>query len=429
MKFLALLLIVLLLLVPDLSRGQSSGSEEGSANETDARLQARLVEAAALMDQVAPGHRGAESDIQKITRIVELLEAAAKLVPETGRKNYFQALAEATKTGDFSKSNLFWGRQENHRVDMVFYQSKPQKKRKGATTLAVFALNTESMTRLARLQSVEDKLRTNTVLKKQASLVARSLDFSEFFIADLVPPVLISNPVLVHPPRLSPDENGYKVLLFRNMIQDHFDRRMVKISKLLFPPSLQTFVEFDAYFLHFLLHHMAHGWGPFLVEASQDNPITVEKRLKKYFYTVEEIKADTAAACALPTLIKEKILDPRVEKKVLCTYVLHLLTFVSSGDTGRQTEPCVAQLNFLLENEGIVYDIEKSAILIDFSRMKGVVERLLERVIKIETGANLQDAKRLVEAYSKSSSVIQRIRDITKPFWIEEKTHGGTVSE
>ena len=335
-----------------------------------------------------------------------LLEASQKVgIP--AQQQYLQTLSKDIREGDLTSSNQLWLEKDVGGPDIIVRIAKKSKN----TVAAVFSPLPEASTRVGQIIDAVDAMSAQTFAQvKSATRPPRV--FPEFVVARLLKPEKFNRMVLIHPQPLLAGSAKFKVVVFENVIRSYYGDVLSPAAEKIYNSQIRRFIDFDAYFVHLILHKISHMLGPAVVDTKSDSVVLPEQRLKDIYYTIEEVKADTAAVINFSALGENKSAAQKNTKKALAIYILQLVSKLTGDLKSAEVRPFLIQFNFLLRQEGIFYNLEKDEILIDFVKAKKAVENLFNSVLKIEMSGDYSNAKKLVKDYSTQTNVVDRVQKL-----------------
>lgn len=339
------------------------------------------------------------------TEISILLKKAVRMEPNPKVSDYLYSLSGDIVNDDFTSSHSKWLDLENVNIDFILRFHKKQKKYE---TFVLF-YHTNLIKTANQYISHAEKMKVNTVSKFSSSLAAVKIS-DRFAVADLLDATASSQFLLLHPPAGGElNKETRKIIVFRNVAQNFFDRIIKPVSETIFDVSLKNHVRFKPLFSYLILHQIAHYLGPYFVQSKTEQPMLVSKKLKNLFACIEQIKADSAAICAIPVLKDEKISFLPSEKRIFATYVAYLIARVGSEAEENQKRPFLIELNFLFKNNGLIFNLDTDVILIDFEKFRKVVNKMMGVVVSIEQSGRYSNAKQFINEYTEITPELKRV--------------------
>ena len=95
---------------------------------------------------------------------------------------------------------------------------------------------------------------------------------------------------------------GSKRILLKNFQQAKYEKVLLPMADIALAPKERSFVSFDAFFTHILMHELMHGLGPHSIHVD-GRDTTVTQEFKEIHSTLEEAKADVSGLWALQYLM------------------------------------------------------------------------------------------------------------------------------
>jgi hypothetical protein len=190
-------------------------------------------------------------------------------------------------------------------------------------------------------------------------------------------------------------EMGSKRILLKNYQQAKFDKTLLPISKVALAAEDQTYVDFEAFFTHILMHEVMHGLGPTNTGPGGSGG-GVRAAIKELYSTVEEAKADITGLWALQKLMDKGVIDKAGERRMYTTYLASAFRTLRFGMDDSHARGMALQVNWLLDAGGYRVNAD-GTFSVDMKRVKKGVEGLSRELLTIEAKGDYEGGKRLLE--------------------------------
>jgi hypothetical protein len=108
----------------------------------------------------------------------------------------------------------------------------------------------------------------------------------------------------------------------------------------------------------------------------------ISETLGDSFWIIEEIKASVMAIHNTSVLIEERLIPRENEMNIYATYLVSLVDKLRKDPTNPLNAAYALQLNFLLRNGAVSFNINTKKLSIDLALFPGIIETLAGVVIK-----------------------------------------------
>lgn len=194
------------------------------------------------------------------------------------------------------------------------------------------------------------------------------------------------------------EQKGAKTIMFRNVIDAKFEKILKPIGYQLIDESQTRFINKDSFFQHALLHELAHPLGAnYVIKDNVFTSETVRNALKDKYSTIEEAKADILGLYNLQFFIKKGLIKPEEEMNAYVTHLASIFRTIRFGVTEDHAKGCVIQLNYLMDNGGIVYNEKTKRYSVNLEKFRDAVRSLSTTLLTIEATGNYDEASRFIE--------------------------------
>ncbi|HUX08345.1 MAG TPA: Zn-dependent hydrolase [Acidobacteriota bacterium] len=353
-----------------------------------------------------PYHKAYTEDLQKAAG---LLREAAELVENETLKNYLNLRAEALVTDDYLASDMAWMDLEGNMLDIVIGAIEPYEDRlmnlKAAYESFVLVKDEEAgraleayieaMDAMQKALPVEEQFKRNEI-RLGSSVGVFTLVYGAGDGDAGIKTIAISLPN----DEQVREQKGSRKIMLRNAIQAKFENTLLPISKRLLTPADYELVDGDIFFSNILLHEIAHSFGnDFVLDAEGNSTGTKgDVALKNLSTPLEECKADIGGLYSYGVLIERGIITEDKLPSVYATFLAGVFRSVRFGAASAHGTANAIQINWLLENGGIVFDGE-GHYSIDPEKFAASIESLLTELLMTQMSGDFARAEELVTKY------------------------------
>jgi len=207
---------------------------------------------------------------------------------------------------------------------------------------------------------------------------------------------------------------GSKRTMLKNFQEAKFRHVLVPISKVALAAEDQSFVNFDAFFTHILMHEIMHGLGPTNTGAGGSGG-GVRQALKELYSVLEEAKADVSGLWALQQLMDKGVIDRKLERAMYTTFLASTFRTLRFGMTESHAKGMALQVNSLLDAGAFTVNKDGSFSVNLKKARKGVAGLTRELLTLQATGDYAATKKlfdRLIVMRPPVQAVIDRLTDV-----------------
>ena len=350
-------------------------------------------------------------------KISNLLRKASTFSTYEEQKKYLYSLSNDILKSEFTSSNLKWMKMEKNKVDIIIEPETKSKKIK----IFILSNNLEKSEQVCKYIQNIDKFLGNLESSKNQIPIDSSV-IPSITVSNIIFPINLKRYILIKPDYEEYKKKiGYKLIILENIMKSYFKHFLKPIAQKILIKKNIDLVDFESFFSHVVLHRISHFLGPVIVDSRSNKLILVNESMGKYFYTIEEIKADTLALHNISVLTKQKFIE---EKKVNNIYITHIITLLEKLRNEPEKEinkAYLIQFNYLLKNGGIVFNINNRKLLINSKKIKNAIKELMLKVIEIENRGSISNAEKLINSYGSTSNELKEIIKMLKK--IPEEFH------
>ncbi len=204
-------------------------------------------------------------------------------------------------------------------------------------------------------------------------------------------------------------EKGAKRVMLKNVQDAKFAKTLLPISKVVLAPADQARISFDAFFTHIVMHEMMHGLGPHNITVS-GRETTVRKEMRDASSFLEEAKADISGLFALQHLIDKGVIPSSMQSTLYTTFLASAFRSIRFGIGEAHGKGIAVQLNYLLDQGGIVVNPD-GTFAVNEAKIKEGVVGLTRDIMTIQAAGDYEKAKALAERLGVIRQPVQALLD------------------
>jgi len=201
---------------------------------------------------------------------------------------------------------------------------------------------------------------------------------------------------------------GTRKVMLRNVAAAKFEKSMLPIAHSLLSEADYANVTFNAYFTNVLLHEMAHGLGPTYLDDATGAQTTVRKQLRELYSPIEEAKADIVGVYFHQWLIDQGVIPNDEERNAYTSFLAGFFRSIRFGAGEAHGKANIVELNYLQERGGVTYDATARRYAVNFDKIHGAVESLVDLLIGVEARGSYDEAKSLLDTYGRVGAELEQ---------------------
>jgi hypothetical protein len=354
-----------------------------------------------------------EAFADQLQTAADKLREAAKLAEDSDFGNYLEMRAEALLSDDYQSSDLAWMDMKNNRIDVVIGPIESYEDQlfgyKASFETFVLVKDMEWSERLSRyaamLPDLQRGLPVPEAYKSEVPGTDSDLNAYDavFYAGDCNAG---SKTIAINLPN---DEEvqlqkGTRRLQLKNSMRAKFDKVLVPIAGVLIAEDQREHVSFDAFFSNTMFHEVAHGLG---IKSTLDGSTTVRKALKDQTSSLEEGKADILGLYMVSELHEQGELGAAPLEDYYVTFLASTFRSVRFGASSAHGRANMIRFNFLKEHGAFTRDEATGVYRADFEKMRGAIDALSERILRLQGDGDYEVAKSFVSEYSVIDETLQ----------------------
>lgn len=359
----------------------------------------------------------------------DLLKQAAELTENKSLKTYLNSRADAFLSNDYFQSDMDWVDLKDHNIEIVIGPYEVYEDAlfgyKASFECFITLVDKEESEKLSKLAGYldemekylpyEDKYRN---FKRGASspvIVANEV----FTAGDTKAGVQTTAFNLPNDERVR-EAKGSKKVMLKNVARAKFDKCWIPIVNTVLAESDLPYISFDAYYNHVLMHEVAHGLGPGIIEKNGEKT-TVNQELKDLYSVIEEAKADILGLWNLGFMIDKGFFPKELKDKMFVSHLGGIFRSVRFGTNSAHGGANLIQLNFIMDKGGFEYNEETGRFSVNRDKIHEAVKALSHEVLMIEALGDYDRAKALVEKYKIVQPSLEKALEALKEVPIDIK--------
>jgi hypothetical protein len=277
----------------------------------------------------------------ELTKAANYLREAAEYADNPSLKKYLLTRADAFLSNDYFESDMAWMDLKDHLIEVVIgpYEVYEDKlfNYKAAFECFITIRDPEESKKLARFASYLNDIEAHLPIPEKYKNFERGTE-SPFVVANEIfsagdtkagTQTLAFN--LPNDERVR-EAKGSKKVMLKNVNEAKFSKILTPIAKAVLDESQLSYVTFDAFFNHVLMHEISHGVGPGIITID-GRKTEVKKELKETYSKIEECKADVLGMYNNIFMIEKGEYPETFEKETWVTFLAGTFRVVRFGIT------------------------------------------------------------------------------------------------
>lgn len=365
----------------------------------------------------------------KLSKASLLLREAAGLSENLSLKNYLLKRAAAFETNDYYESDVAWMDLKDHKIEIVIGPYEVYEDElfnyKAAFECFLTIVDAEEGKRLEKFSSYLTEIEKNLPYNDNYKNFNRGLES----------PIIVANEIfsagdtkagtqtlafnLPNDERVRQAKGSKKVML-KNIHEAKFEKLLYPISKLTLDQSEHSFVTFDAFFNHTLMHEISHGVGPGFITVD-GRKTEVGKELKETYSKIEECKADILGMYNNLYMIEKGIYLQKMRDEFYATFLGGIFRSIRFGIRSAHGAGNAIIYNYLLEKGAYIYNNETVTVKVNRDKIYPVIKELAGKILTIQAEGNYNEAKELIDKYAIESPSMMALRNKLKDLPVDIK--------
>jgi hypothetical protein len=359
-----------------------------------------------------------------VQEMAEALRRAAGLSDDESFARYLRLKADAVLSDDYYDADTAWIKMTGNRFDITIgpfevYEDGVMNV-KAAYEASVEIVDQEESAKLEVYKGNLGDLEANLPYDDRYKPEGAGLTANFIIVRDIYrggdlrvgyQPVAANLP---NDPRVQ-NEVGTKKTFWKNFFEARVDKVILPISAELVAEDQVEYVTAQGFFDAVLLHELAHGLGPRYAETPAGQ-VPVNQALTTHYSWIEEAKASIAGLESLGYLIEVGAIDPSMQRQHYTSYLGSIFRTIRFGTGEAHGLASLVELNFFLENGGIVHDPDSGRYAVDYEKLPGQITELAEELLTIEATGDFARAQALRDRYGTMrpdvQAALERVKDV-----------------
>ena len=350
---------------------------------------------------------------EEVTKIADLLRAAADITIKASVREYLLKMADAVLTDDYYAAENAWLQMTDSKMDLVIGPTETiddalygKKASYGAYVLL------KNLERTASLQALCDRLP-----ELQAALPGDSAyhqfvpgSQSNIFSCDVLyyggytnagyKTIAINLP---YDARMQ-EAFGSRTILFDNVIREKYNRTVFPAGMLLLEPEDQAHLDANAFYWNIVFREVAQSLG---VKETVNGKGSVIEALGHEALTLEKAKSNVLGVYLLMKEVAAYRVDALIMKQdVMATFIANIIRssrFGAGDATGRAN---LIIYNFLMDQGAITRKVS-GKYAINYEKAESVISSLGELILFMQATGDIAAAEQFVEKYAVVPSTLK----------------------
>ncbi len=355
----------------------------------------------------------------KVEKVAKLLNEAAENAENASLKKYLQLRAKAFLTNDYYESDVAWMDLKDHVIEVVIGPYEVYEDEmfnyKAAYESFLTIVDPVETKKLEIFKNYLDAIEENLPLAKEYKGYKRGSESPIYVVQEVYGAGDNKSGVQTLAFNLSNDERvrqakGSKKVMLKNIHEAKFEKLLKPIASLVLDNNELTYVTFNGFFNHTLMHEISHGVGPGLI-TKDGKKTEVKKELKETYSKIEECKADVLGMFNNILMIEKGVYPKGFDKEIYTTFLAGIFRSVRFGISEAHGAGNAIIYNYLLEKGGYQYDENTQKVKVNFNKINESVKSLAELILTIQAKGDYKAAVDLVNKYGVETPSMKVLRE------------------
>lgn len=355
---------------------------------------------------------------EKLEQVAKLLNEAAEYAENESLKKYLTLRAKAFLTNDYYESDLAWMDLKDHKIEVVIGPYEVYEDEmfnyKAAFESFLTIVDPEETKKLEVFKNYLDYIEENLPLAKEYKGYKRGGESPILVVQEVFGAGDNKSGVQTLAFNLPNDERvrqakGSKKVMLKNMHEAKFEKLLLPIAKLVLDDKEITYVTFNGFFNHTLMHEISHGVGLGLITIN-GKKTEVKKELKETYSKIEECKADVLGMFNNILMIEKGVYPKGFDKEIYTTFLAGIFRSVRFGISEAHGAGNAIIYNYLLEKGAYTYNEKTQKVSVNFDKINDAVKSLAELILTIQAKGDYKAAVELVNKYGVESPSMKTLR-------------------
>ncbi len=343
----------------------------------------------------------------ELTQAADYLRQAARYADNQSLRRYLQTRADAFLSNDYYASDMAWMELEDHTIEVVIGPYEVYEDQlfnyKAAFECFITLRDPHESDKVERFASYLVDMERNLPIPEQYKNFDRGLESPIIVAQEVFSAGDTKAGVQTLAFNLPNDERvrqarGSKKVLLKNVNEAKFSKLLQPIASRILAPEQHSFVSFEAFFNHVLMHEISHGIGPGYITVN-GRKTEVRDELKETYSTIEECKADALGMYNTMFMVEQGEFPESFENHVWSTFLAGIFRSVRFGINEAHGAGNAIIFNYLLEHDAYRYNEDAQTVRVNFDTIYGELESLIHTILMIQATGDYQGAKELIAQY------------------------------
>ncbi len=373
----------------------------------------------------------------QLSKAAQYLQEAAEYADNPTLKKYLQLRAEAFLSNDYYPSDLAWMDLKNHTIEVVIGPYEVYEDAlfnyKAAFEAFITLRDPKESAKLARFAGYLTDIEKHLPIPDRYKNYTRGLESPIVVVQEVFTAGDAKAGVQTLAFNLPNDERvrqakGSKKVLLKNVNHAKFQKLLIPIAQRVLDPEQLSYLSFEAFFNHVLMHEMSHGVGPGIITVD-GRKTEVKKELKETYSTIEECKADVLGMYNNIFMIEKGEFPRTFDRETWVTFLAGIFRSIRFGINEAHGAGNAIIYNYLLEKGAYEYNPGNETVRVNFDKIATGIRELASQLLLIQANGDYRGAKVFIEKYAVMSpsmkTLVSKLSDlpvdIRPVFQIEEK--------
>jgi len=352
--------------------------------------------------------------------IIALLNECADLTDSKSFDKFLRLKAEALKTDNYFDADVAWIDMHGNKFDIVFgpfeTYSDGIKGVKAKYEAYIEVVDQEASKKLEVYTQYLQQLEENLPIPKEYKSLVKGLTAKFVVVRDILRAgegaagyqsvaANLPNDPEVH------RKKGTKKTFWKNMFEARFNAIIKPVSHRLIDESQLKHLSDEGFFQFVLMHEICHAVGPRTVKTGAKKGMAANAAIGPNYNALEECKADITGLHSLVYLMENGVDDKARAMEFYVSYLGSLFRSVRFGLQQAHGRAAAIELNFLLENGGILFNEESKRWSVDAANFPQGVSKLAEELLILLGDGDNEKVEAFFAKWLKITPLLQQSLD------------------
>ncbi|HPN37719.1 MAG TPA: peptidase, partial [Melioribacteraceae bacterium] len=326
---------------------------------------------------------------EKLEKAAKLLNEAADFAENSSLKKYLQLRAKAFLSNDYYESDVAWMDLKDHGIEVVIGPYEVYEDEmfnyKAAFESFLTIVDPIETKKLEIFKNYLDAIEENLPLAKEYKGYKRGSESPIYVVQEVFGAGDNKSGVQTLAFNLPNDERvrqakGSKKVMLKNIHEAKFEKLLKPIAQLVLDEKELSYVTFNGFFNHTLMHEISHGVGPGLI-TKDGKKTEVKKELKETYSKIEECKADVLGMFNNILMLEKGVYPKGFDKEIYTTFLAGIFRSVRFGISEAHGSANAIIYNYLLEKGAYTYSEQTKKVSVNFDKINEGIKSLAELIL------------------------------------------------